>query len=29
MNNYVLQTRNFTKSFGKTEVLHGIDMSIE
>lgn len=29
MNKYVLQTNNLSKSFGKTEILQGIDMSIE
>lgn len=29
MNQYVLQTRSLSKSFGKTKVLHGIDMFIE
>lgn len=29
MNKYVLQTNNLSKSFGKTEILHEIDMSIE
>ncbi|MDD5936358.1 MAG: ABC transporter ATP-binding protein [Clostridiales bacterium] len=29
MNKYILRTRNLTKSFGKTEILHGIDLSIE
>lgn len=29
MNKYVLQTNSLSKSFGKTEILHEIDMSIE
>ena len=29
MDKYVLQTNSLSKSFGKTEILHGIDMSIE
>lgn len=29
MYKYVLQTNNLSKSFGKTEILHGIDMSVE
>ena len=29
MDKYVLQTNSLSKSFGRTEILHGIDMSIE
>lgn len=29
VNEYVLQINNLSKSFGKTEILHGIDMSVE
>ena len=29
MSEYVLRTHNLSKSFGKTEVLHNIELSIE
>lgn len=29
MSEYILQTHNLTKSFGKTEILQGIDMAVE